>query len=105
MKKIILVCSLLCLGLFAYAGMDVSIGVNAGVPYYAQAPSYYNPNDEAVWMNEPAQVIMIDGSPHQMHMWNGRWYDEAWRGGKRDNMRQQNWHDTEFNDRDWHRSH
>ena len=104
MKKFLLIGSLLCFGVFAYAGVDVSIGLNAGVPYYAQAPSYYDPNAAAVWMNTPAQVIMIDGSPHQMHMWNGRWYDEAWNGGGHGNARRSNWHQRDMSDHDFHRN-
>ena len=99
MKKILITALVLCLWAIAYARVDVAIGFNAGVPYYAEPPTYYDPNAEAVWMDAPVQVIMIDGEPHRMHMWHGHWYDESWRDAHRESLHDRNW------DNDWHRGH
>ena len=79
-KTFILVLSLLALGLVAHAREVVSVGVYAGVPYYAEPAPYYVPTADPVWYGTPVSVIYIDGYPHRMHLWQGQWYDEAWIG-------------------------
>jgi hypothetical protein len=106
MKKLLLLGFVLLLGLVAYARVDVGVGLDinaAPAPVYsAEPPAYYAPEDEAYWMDAPVKVVYFDGVPHNMHWWNGRWYDEAWRGhrGHRGEMRDRGgW------DGDWHRGH
>ena len=88
----------------ASASESISLGLHLGVPYYQNPPSYYAPADEPMWRDTPVEIIYIDGAPHQMHMWQGRWYDEAWAGPRDHHVNasyRNNWNDNIHGGRRW----
>lgn len=80
MKKSLLILSIisLCLISQAQARTNISLAIHSGVPIYAQPAPYYNRFDEPYWRATPTRVIIVNNTPHRMHHWRGRWYDESW---------------------------
>ncbi len=60
------------------ARTEVAVGLHMGAPYFDHTPSYFVDEISPRWLDEPAEIILVRGRPHRMHMWRGRWYDEEW---------------------------
>lgn len=87
MKKAFLIFPLVVLALSAQARTNVSVGFYSEPAYYApsrvtyvEAPvsSVIYEDNTPAWLSAPVQIVWVDGTPHRMHYWAGRWYDETY---------------------------